>query len=136
MCLQTKRSILLRFGSLGLAQEQSPATPLAMKKQDDKCLKFMKSNWLTLATLAGVIVGKFSPNSQFKFTLPILGIVLGIGLRESREKPWSKREAQLYVGFLGQLFLNMLKCVIIPLVIPSLITAIGKFFLHLTPFVS
>ena len=107
-----------------------------MKKHDDKCLKFMKSNWLTLATLAGVIVGKLSPNSQFKFTLPILGIVLGIGLRESREKPWSKREAQLYVGFLGQLFLNMLKCVIIPLVIPSLITAIGKFFLHLTPFVS
>ena len=34
----------------------------------------------------------------------------------------------MYVGFLGQLFLNMLKCVIIPLVIPSLITAIGKIF--------
>ena len=89
----------------------------------------MKSNWLTLATLAGVIVGKFSPNSQFNLILPILGIALGIGLRESREKPWSKRESQLYVGFLGQLFLNMLKCVIIPLVIPSLITAIGKFFI-------
>ena len=66
MCLQTKRSILLRFGSLGLAQEQSPATPLAMKKQDDKCLKFMKSNWLTLATLAGVLVGKFSPNPNLQ----------------------------------------------------------------------
>ena len=52
------------FVSEALAQEQSPATPLAMKKQDDKCLKFMKSNWLTLATLAGVLVGKFSPNAQ------------------------------------------------------------------------
>ena len=82
----------------------------------------MKSNWLTFATFAGVIVGKFSPKSQFNLILPILGIALGIGLRESREKPWSKRESQLYVGFLGQLFLNMLKCVIIPLVIPSLIT--------------
>ena len=48
-----------------------------------------------------------------------------MGLKETREKAWSKREAELYVGFLGQLFLNMLKCIIIPLVIPSLITAIG-----------
>ena len=54
-----------------------------------------------------------------------VGIGLGIGLRESREEPWTKREAELYVGFLGNLFLNMLKCIIIPLVIPSLITAIG-----------
>ena len=54
------------------------------------------------------------------------GIGLGIGLRSSREEPWTKREAELYVGFLGNLFLNMLKCIIIPLVIPSLITAIGK----------
>jgi Na+/H+-dicarboxylate symporter len=35
------------------------------------------------------------------------------------------REA-MYVGYIGQLFLNMLKCIIIPLVIPSLIAAIGK----------
>ena len=62
MCLQTKRSIY--FVSEALAQEQSPATTPAMKKQDDKCLKFMKSNWLTLATLTGVLVGKFSPNLQ------------------------------------------------------------------------
>ena len=55
----------------------------------------------------------------------IAGIALGIGLKEVKEQ-WSKREAELYVGFLGNIFLNMLKCIIIPLVIPSLITAIGK----------
>ena len=32
-----------------------------MKKQknDNKCASFMKNNWLTIATLAGVVVGKF-----------------------------------------------------------------------------
>jgi len=76
----------------------------------------LRENWLTLATFAGVLVG----------------IGLGIGLRSSREEPWSKREAELYVGFLGNLFLNMLKCIIIPLVIPSLITAIGSMNLSLS----
>ena len=59
--------------------------------------------------------------NQFIFA----GIALGVGLKEIKEQ-WSKREAELYVGFLGNIFLNMLKCIIIPLVIPSLITAIGK----------
>ena len=87
-----RQSDLFYLVSKALAQEQSPATSLAapgaMKKHDDKCLKFMKSNnWLTLAPFAGVLVGKFSPNSQCNLILPILGIALGIGLRESRETP-------------------------------------------------
>ena len=28
-------------------------------KNDNKCASFMKNNWLTIATLAGVVVGKF-----------------------------------------------------------------------------
>ena len=31
-----------------------------------------------------------------------------------------------YVGYPGKLFLNMLKCLIIPLVVPSLIASIGS----------
>ena len=52
------------------------------------------------------------------------GIGLGFALKETKET-WSKREA-MYVQFTGNLFLRMLKGIIIPLVIPSLIAAIGN----------
>ena len=68
-----------------------------------KAKKSLKENALTLATLGGVISG----------------IVLGLLLR-SREDPFSAREA-MYVQFIGKLFLSMLKMIILPLVIPSLI---------------
>ena len=50
--------------------------------------------------------------------------MFGLGLR-SREEPWTRREA-MYVKYIGELFLNMLKGIIIPLVIPSLIATIGS----------
>ena len=77
-------------------------------------LKALKSNALTLATLAGVLIG----------------ILLGIGLR-SREEEWSKREV-MYVKFIGTLFLQMLKAIIIPLIVPSLIVAVGSLDLSLS----
>lgn len=71
--------------------------------------RWLTSNALTLATLLGVI----------------LGIILGFALRTSRDEPWSRREV-LYVSFIGELFLRALKCVIIPLVVPSIVVAIGS----------
>ena len=50
--------------------------------------------------------------------------MFGLGLR-TREEPWTRREA-MYVKYIGELFLNMLKGIIIPLVIPSLISTIGS----------
>ena len=38
----------------------------------------------------------------------------------------------MYVSYVGKLFLNMLKCVIIPLIIPSLIASIGSMDLSLS----
>ena len=38
---------------------------------------------------------------------------------------WTKREV-MYVSFVGKLFLKMLKALIIPLVVPSLIAALGS----------
>ena len=38
----------------------------------------------------------------------------------------SKEFCFSYVGYPGKLFLNMLKCLIIPLVVPSLIASIGS----------
>jgi len=77
--------------------------------------KVLKSNGLTFATLLGVIIG----------------IILGVSLKASREEDWTDREA-MYVGYIGKLFLNMLKSVIIPLIIPSLIAAIGGLDLSLS----
>ena len=51
-------------------------------------------------------------------------MLLGVCLKNGSDEPWSKRDA-MYVSYIGKLFLNMLKCVIIPLIIPSLIASIG-----------
>lgn len=77
-------------------------------------VKTLRQNALTLATLGGVLVG----------------IILGICLRQ-REEQYTKRES-MYVQFLGKLFLQMLKAIILPLVIPSLIVAVGTLDLTLS----
>jgi len=70
----------------------------------------LRENLLTILTLVGVVAG--------------LG--LGLGLKSLKsEQPWTQREAN-YVGYPGKIFLNMLKCMIIPLIVPSLIAAIGQ----------
>jgi len=61
-----------------------------------------------IATLCGVLVG----------------LALGLILKAVKE-PWSLREA-MYVKFIGELFLNMLKGIIIPLIVPALIASIGS----------
>jgi len=75
----------------------------------------LKANLLTIFTLFGVIIG----------------VILGIVLKESSSEPWTRRQA-MYVKYIGQLFLNMLKCIIIPLIIPSLIASIGALDLSLS----
>jgi hypothetical protein len=77
-------------------------------------LNGLRSNLLTLATLGGVLIG----------------VILGVCLR-TREDEYTKREA-MYVKFIGSLFLQMLKAIIIPLVIPSLIVAVGTLDLSLS----
>eukprot|EP00088_Acartia_fossae_P071890 TRINITY_DN9972_c0_g2_i2.p1 TRINITY_DN9972_c0_g2~~TRINITY_DN9972_c0_g2_i2.p1 ORF type:complete len:528 (+),score=122.29 TRINITY_DN9972_c0_g2_i2:78-1661(+) len=70
----------------------------------------LRDNLLTIMTLVGVISG----------------LCLGLGLKALRsDSPWSQREAN-YIGYPGKIFLNMLKCMIIPLIVPSLIAAIGQ----------
>ncbi|CAL4065671.1 unnamed protein product [Meganyctiphanes norvegica] len=70
--------------------------------------------------------------------LPILtvsgvggGIILGLILRYSRAEGWTKREI-MYVGYLGELFLRALKALIIPLIVSSLVSAIGSLDLSLS----
>ena len=62
-----------------------------------------------IATLGGVLVG----------------LALGLVLKASSDEPWSQRDA-MYVKFIGELFLQMLKGIIIPLIVPALIASIGS----------
>lgn len=74
----------------------------------------LSHNALTILTVAGVVGG----------------VILGIILRSTREK-WTPREI-MYISYLGDLFLRMLKSLILPLIISSLISAIGSLDLSLS----
>ncbi|TRY73010.1 hypothetical protein TCAL_03354 [Tigriopus californicus] len=74
----------------------------------------LKSSALTFATLAGVIGG----------------VIFGLCLRQ-REQPWTDREV-MYISYVGELFLRMLKALILPLIVPSLIAAVGSLDMSLS----
>ncbi|CAL4077089.1 unnamed protein product [Meganyctiphanes norvegica] len=61
----------------------------------------------------------------------VFGVVLGIILRYTRDGPWSPREV-MYVGYIGELYLRALKALIIPLIVSSIIAAIGNLDLSLS----
>ena len=61
----------------------------------------------------------------------VAGVILGFILRNSRDEPWTKREI-MYIQFPGDLFLRMLKALILPLIVSSIISAIGGLDLNLS----
>ena len=69
---------------------------------------FFKQNVLTITGILGVV----------------FGIITGLCLK-ARPEPYSEREV-MYIGFFGNLYLQLLKCIVIPLVIPSVIVAVGS----------
>lgn len=71
-------------------------------------MEFFSGQLLTIATLGSVV----------------LGVIVGVMLRATTATKWSSREI-MYINFLGEIFLRMLKGLILPLVISSLIAAIG-----------
>lgn len=75
----------------------------------------LKGNLLAILTITGVVCG----------------IILGIVLRETSHEKWTQREIS-YVNFMGDLFLRALKALILPLIISSLISAIGSLDLTLS----
>jgi Na+/H+-dicarboxylate symporter len=79
----------------------------------ERMVSCAKSSGMTLATMAGVVGG----------------VLFGLILRTMGE--WSEREV-MYVAYAGELFLRMLKALILPLVVPSLITAVGSLDLSLS----
>lgn len=70
------------------------------------CRTFLRHNRLTVATIAAVVAG----------------IVLGVVLRPLG--PFSKRQL-MYINFPGEVFLRMLRGLILPLITSSMVAAVG-----------
>ena len=71
-------------------------------------------NLLTIVTIVGVLGGT----------------VFGILLKKSKPN-WTQREL-MYIQYPGDLFLRMLKCLIVPLIVASITSAIGALDLTLS----
>ena len=84
------------------------------KNDSNKLVTCLKTNILTLATVGGVICG----------------IIVGIILKET-VGTFTKREV-MYVSFIGDVFLRMLKSLILPLIVSSLISAIASLDISLS----
>lgn len=112
------RSPLSGTENQGKIKERSSYYPQEPNKRPQttrqKFREFFSHNALTLLTFCGVIAG----------------VVLGVILRSTREK-WTPREI-MYINYLGELFLRMLKSLILPLIISSLVSAIGSLDLSLS----
>ena len=85
-----------------------------MSSKLDKVRGCLRSNCLTIGTMAGVIGG----------------VIFGLILRSCKDD-WTEREV-MYVSYVGEIFLRMLKALILPLIVPSLITAVGSLDLSLS----
>lgn len=79
-----------------------------MKIRKVGVLKLLNEQIVTLATLGSVV----------------LGVIVGLILRASSTTKWSARDL-MYMNFAGEIFLRMLKSLILPLIMSSLIAAIG-----------
>ncbi|XP_065089341.1 excitatory amino acid transporter 3-like [Ochlerotatus camptorhynchus] len=73
--------------------------------------RFINQNLLITLTIGGVIIG----------------IALGLGLRNvgEDENVWTQRNV-MYVNLVGDLFLRVIKAIILPLIVTSLISAVGS----------
>ncbi|XP_050311589.1 excitatory amino acid transporter 3-like isoform X2 [Anthonomus grandis grandis] len=76
--------------------------------------RFLSQNGLTIMTVGGVLIGG------------ALGFIL-----KAVKADWTEREI-MYIGFLGEIFLKMLKSLIIPLIISCLVSAICSLDLSLS----
>lgn len=85
------------------------------RPNENRVRSCIRGNLLTMLTVLGVVGG----------------CVLGFILRFSREGKWKEREA-MYIAFPGDIFLRMLKSLIIPLLVSSIVSAIGALDLSLS----
>lgn len=78
-------------------------------------LQFLKTQRLTIATFVSVV----------------LGVIAGCIIRATSTAQWQQRDI-MYLNFIGEIFMRMLKCLILPLMASSIMTAIGSLDLTLS----
>ncbi|GAB0098933.1 hypothetical protein DMENIID0001_147450 [Sergentomyia squamirostris] len=80
-----------------------------------KWSKYLKQNLLAILTVVGVVTG----------------IVLGIILHATSSGAWSSRNV-MYMQYVGDLFLQMLRGLVLPLIISSLVAAVSSMDLSMS----
>lgn len=84
-----------------------------------KMNKHVRENLLTILTITSVVLGI------------IVGMVTrSVGLQSEGDK-FTQRTV-IYVNFIGDIFLRILKCLILPLIISSLVAAVGSLDISLS----
>lgn len=78
-------------------------------------LQSVKSHFLVIATISSVV----------------LGVIVGVTVRATSKKSWSNRDI-MYLNFIGEIFLRILKSLILPLIVTSLVTGIASLNLSLS----
>lgn len=96
-------------------KQRESVTSTYQEKKTSKIRSCLRSNLLTILTICGVVCGG----------------ILGFILREVQTEKWTEREV-MYINFLGDLFLRMLKSLILPLIVSSLVSAIARLDLSLS----
>ncbi|KAJ0174271.1 hypothetical protein K1T71_010417 [Dendrolimus kikuchii] len=97
-----------------LPNETSTRPKMPRQIRRNGCPGFIRENLLTILTVIGVVAGT----------------MLGWSLRASGQQ-WTKRDV-MYFQYPGELFLRMLKCLIVPLLVSSIVSAIGSLDLSLS----
>jgi Na+/H+-dicarboxylate symporter len=88
-------------------------------------------NLLTVITIVGVIGKTLEKNFVQNYRNSLLGgTIFGLILKNSGNV-WTQREI-MYIQYPGDLFLRMLKCLIVPLLVSSITSAIGALDLSLS----
>lgn len=93
---------------------EPPASSTTASKSDRDRRSVLGENLLTIVTIIGVVGGT----------------VFGLILKKS-DHVWTQRDI-MYIQYPGDLFLRMLKCLIVPLIVASITSAIGALDLSLS----
>ncbi|XP_055705854.1 excitatory amino acid transporter 3-like [Phlebotomus papatasi] len=81
----------------------------------EKAMRYVKQNLLAILTVAGVVAG----------------IVLGIILHATSSGAWTSRNV-MYMQYIGDLFLQMLRGLVLPLIISALVAAVSSMDLSMS----